>query len=111
MPILRAELLLLGDVSDMAYEDTVEVLKDEPENFFGTCVKAKSMFRMGNFEKSLMIWHKAEKLRPNMQEVRSFFSSLQYKIKLRLKMPSKILGKQSTDLYKAALMPRTLQEL
>ena len=65
----RAELLLLGGAPKLAYEDTQEVLKDDPEDFFALCVKAKCMFMMADYEKSLMTWHKARKIRPNVKEV------------------------------------------
>ena len=66
---LRAQLFLSGDDPRLAYEDILEVLKDEPEDFFATCVQAKCMFMMGDFEKCLMVWHKANKIRGNVVEV------------------------------------------
>ena len=62
--------MLLGDSPKLAYEDTLEVLKEDPDDFFAICVKAKCMYMMGDFEKSLMVWHKARKIRPNVQEVK-----------------------------------------
>ena len=42
----------------MALEDLASVLKDEPNNFVAICTEAHCMFLVGNFEKSLMVWHK-----------------------------------------------------
>ena len=47
----------------------IEVLKEDPEDFLATCVKAKCLFMMGDFEMSLMVWHKARKMRGNVGEV------------------------------------------
>ena len=42
----------------MALEDLASVLRDEPNNFVAICTEAHCMFLVGNFEKSLMVWHK-----------------------------------------------------
>ena len=65
----RAQLFLAGDEPGLACQDILEVLKAEPKDFTATCVKAKCMFMMGDFEKSLLIWHSANKIRGNMVEV------------------------------------------
>ena len=62
-------MFLTGDEPGLAYEDILEVHKDDPEDFFATCVKAKCMFMMGDFEKSLVVWHQARKIRGNVVEV------------------------------------------
>ena len=61
--------MLVGGAPKLAYEDTQEVLNDNPEDFFALCVKAKCMFMLADYEKSLMAWHKARKIRPNVKEV------------------------------------------
>ena len=62
-------MFLAGDEPELAYEDILEVLKEDPKDFVATCVKAKCMFRMGDFEKSLVIWQNAKKIRANVVEV------------------------------------------
>ena len=65
----RAQLLLNGDEPNLAYDDILEVLKENPDDFIATCVKAKCMYMMGDFEKCLLVWHKARKIRGNIAEV------------------------------------------
>ena len=66
---LRSQLLLMGDAPELALGDVEEVLQEEPKNFQATCVKAQCMFLIGDFEQSLMVWHKARMIRANVQEV------------------------------------------
>ena len=60
----------MGDAPELAYADVVEVLSEDPDDFIATCVKARCMFLMGDFERSLMVWYKARKMRGNVVEVR-----------------------------------------
>ena len=66
---VRSQLFLLGDEPQLAFEDILEVLKDDPEDFSAICAKARCLFTMGEFEKSLMVWHQARKMRSNVLEV------------------------------------------
>ena len=67
----RAELFLMGNAPDLACRDVVEILKEDPDNFVATCIKARCMFLMGDFVMSLMVWHQARKMRGkgNVKEV------------------------------------------
>ena len=82
--MIRAQLMVVANEPKMALEDIKEVLKDEPEDFLAICTKvviytfllynissyqAKCMFLVGDFEKSLVVWHKAKQLRGNTTEV------------------------------------------
>ena len=62
-------MLLMADAPELAYADVVEVLNEDPDDFLATCVKAKCMFLMGDFERSLLVWYKARKMRGNVVEV------------------------------------------
>ena len=59
----------MGDAPEVAYADVVEVLSEDPDDFLATCVKGRCMFLMGDFERSLMVWYKARKMRGNVVEV------------------------------------------
>merc|ERR1711923_165629 len=69
--ILRAKLMLEAKEPLTALEDLQEVLVEDPNNIEVFCTQAKCMFLIGDFEKSLLLWHKAKKLRkkhPGLRE-------------------------------------------
>ena len=59
----------MGDVPELADADVVEVLSEDLDDYLATCVKVKCMFLIGDFERSLMVWYKARKMRGNVGEV------------------------------------------
>ena len=73
---LRSELLLLGNEPKLAMEDLKEVMIEEPDSIPGYCIMAKSMFMIADFEKSLVLWHKARKLRERNQEVKDAIDNI-----------------------------------
>ena len=67
--LCRAQLFLAGDEPELAYQDILEVLTDNPRDFSALCVKAKCLFMKGEFEKSLVLWHHVNRVRENVTEV------------------------------------------
>ena len=79
--------MLMGNEPALALEDLKEVMSEEPDSipgwiikvdykwitnstfYFDFFVQAKCMFLISDFEKSLVYWHKAKKLREGSQEV------------------------------------------
>ena len=60
-----------------ALEDVLKVLKWRSSDFEGLCVHAEIFHQLGQFEKSLLVWHRVKKIRPRCNLVRrSSFSCL-----------------------------------
>ena len=54
---------------EKALVDIESVLKTTPNDFSALCIQAKIMNELGQFEKSLMIWHQARRVRIDRPEV------------------------------------------
>lgn len=52
-----------------ALKDIQKVLVSQPEDFHAICTHAKIIYHLGQFERSLMLWHKAKKIKKSSQEV------------------------------------------
>ncbi|KAI9203623.1 uncharacterized protein BJ171DRAFT_623115 [Polychytrium aggregatum] len=61
--------LLLGD-SRAALADADEALKEDPEFFKGVYQKAEALYAQGDFEMSLVYYHRGNKMRPELDEFR-----------------------------------------
>jgi len=74
--LLRSKLMLMGNEPALALEDLKEVMSEEPDSIPGWIIKAKCMFLISDFEKSLVYWHKAKKLREGSQEVKDAIENI-----------------------------------
>ena len=53
-----------------ALEDVLKVLKWRPNDFDGLCIHANIFHQLGQFERSLLVWHRVKKIRPRCNLVR-----------------------------------------
>jgi len=61
---------LMNNDPEWALKDILKVLAVLPNDFSAICTHAKAIYQMGQFERSLMLWHKAKKIKRTSQEVR-----------------------------------------
>ncbi|KAJ3086050.1 Tetratricopeptide repeat protein 25 [Quaeritorhiza haematococci] len=61
--------LQLGD-TNAALEDAKESLKEDPGFFKGVFQKAEALYAQGDFEMALVLYHRGNKLRPELDEFR-----------------------------------------
>ena len=66
----RAKLQLMLHKPKEALEDVLKVLKWRSSDFEGLCVHAEIFHQLGQFEKSLLVWHRVKKIRPRCNLVR-----------------------------------------
>eukprot|EP00088_Acartia_fossae_P004922 TRINITY_DN12148_c0_g1_i2.p1 TRINITY_DN12148_c0_g1~~TRINITY_DN12148_c0_g1_i2.p1 ORF type:complete len:408 (-),score=114.41 TRINITY_DN12148_c0_g1_i2:72-1295(-) len=66
---LRAKIFLHANEPSLALEDAKEVFDEFPDDFGAHCMMAECLYMKGYLERSLSVWHKAAKLRPNMEPV------------------------------------------
>jgi hypothetical protein len=52
-----------------ALKDIQKVLDTTPRDFNAICTHAKIIYQLGQFERSLMVWHQARKMKRGSQEV------------------------------------------
>jgi len=60
----------------MALEDLDEVLLEDPDYIEVFCTQAKCMYLIGDYEKSLVLWHKAKKMRQKQPEVKEAIENI-----------------------------------
>ena len=68
----------MQDAHELAFKDAIEVLKEEPENFIATSIKARCLYLTGAFEQCLLVWHKAKKIqiKSNQEKVSILYQDL-----------------------------------
>ena len=62
--------MLMNNDPEWALKDILKVLTVLPNDFNAICTHAKAIYQLGQFERSLMLWHKAKKIKRTSQEVR-----------------------------------------
>ena len=66
----RAKFQLMLHKPKDALEDVLKVLKWRPNDFDGLCIHANIFHQLGQFERSLLVWHRVKKIRPRCNLVR-----------------------------------------
>eukprot|EP00058_Branchiostoma_floridae_P013087 XP_002598575.1 hypothetical protein BRAFLDRAFT_118336 [Branchiostoma floridae] len=88
--VARAKCYLaLGD-SDAALRDAEAALKDDKEYIKGLLMKAEALYSKGDFEHSLVFYHRGHKLRPEVDEFRLGIQKAQEAINNSVGTPSSV---------------------
>ncbi|CAH1249599.1 TTC25 [Branchiostoma lanceolatum] len=88
--VARAKCYLaLGD-SDAALRDAEAALKDDKEYIKGLLMKAEALYSKGDFEHSLVFYHRGHKLRPEVDEFRLGIQKAQEAINNSVGAPSSV---------------------